>query len=154
MDALSGEMVTLVQGAGADTAQLAERCADGIKAFIDLATRHSLLLDVVNRLGVNTLGSDALTPALAAEGMAEVIAPAAAGDLSPTLARGIAEAATLALLLRVKVGAPVDIGGLVAAMLRALGQRRPPACSRARSCRSPSRPTASSSNVTPRGPGD
>ncbi|HCQ64899.1 MAG TPA: hypothetical protein DIU07_06905, partial [Rhodobacteraceae bacterium] len=112
VDALSGELVTLVQGAGADTAQLAERCADGIKAFMDLATRHSLLLDFVNRLGVNTLGSDALTPALAAEGMAEVIAPGAAGDLSPNLARGIAEAATLALLLRVKVGAPVDIGGL------------------------------------------
>jgi AcrR family transcriptional regulator len=124
---LSVEMVALVYGAGDDAAQPAERFADGIKAFVDLATRHPLLLDFVSRLGVSTLGSDVLTPALAAERMVDVIAPEAAGDLSPNLARGIVEAATLALLLRVRAGAPVDIAGFVAAMLRALGHPPPEA---------------------------
>lgn len=58
-------------------------------AFAHLPTRHPLLLDFVSRLGVSTLGSDVLSPAPAAERMVDVIAPEAAGDLSPNLAGGI-----------------------------------------------------------------
>ena len=121
VDALSVEMVVLVHGAGDNAAQPAERFADGIRALVDLATRHPLLLDFVSRLGVSTLGSDVLKPALAAERLVDVIAPEAAGDLSPNLARGFGEAATLALPFRVKVRTPVNAAGFVAAVLRALG---------------------------------
>lgn len=125
VDALSGEMVALVEASSDDTARPDERFADSVKAFIDLATRHPLLLDFVSRLGVSTLGSDVLTPALDTDKLSQVIAPEARGSLSPSLAHGIIKAATLVFLLRLRAGASVDTDGFVATLLRALGH--PPA---------------------------
>jgi len=121
VDALSGEMVALVEASADDTAPADQRFADSVKAFVDLATRHPLLLDFVSRLGVSTLGSDVLTPTLDAEKLAQVIAPAARRSLSPALAHGIIKAATLVFLLRLRAGDPVDVDGFVATLLRALG---------------------------------
>lgn len=121
VDALACEMVALVGAVSDPAARPAERFADGLKTFVDLATRHPLLIDFVGRLGVNTLGSDVLMPALAREDFAAVVAPEARETLSGSLAHDLVKVAVLALLLRIRRGAPADVAGFCAALLRALG---------------------------------
>lgn len=127
VDALAGEMVALVGAASDPAAPPAERFADGLKAFVDLATRHPLLLDFLGGLGLGNLGADVLVPALSTADLTPVIHPDVAETLSPSLASDIVEAATLALLLRLRSGARVDVPGFAAAMLRSLGHPAPDA---------------------------
>lgn len=120
-NALAKEMVALVTAASALDAPAPQRLAEDLKAFIDLALRHPLLLDFIGRLGLRNLGSDGLVPALADADLSVVIDATVAEHLSPRMATDILKASSLALLLRLMDGETVDVSGFVAAMLRMFG---------------------------------
>lgn len=124
VDALASEMVVIVGAACDEAAAPPEQFADGLKAFADLAIRHPLLLEFIGRLGLRTLGAGVLVPALSGETLAPAIAPEARDNLPPRLAMDMVEAAMVALLLRLRAGAEVDMTGVVAALLRLLGHPR------------------------------
>ena len=121
-DALATDMVALVSAAAnpADPAVL--RLTDGIKAFIDLAQRHPLLLDFIARFGLRYVAGEGLLPALPASAFRDVIADDVAGHWAPRVARDNLKGATLTLLWRLMRGETVDVAGFVAAMLRVFGQ--------------------------------
>lgn len=124
-DELGAEMVTLVRGAVPADAPLGESVARGIKTFIDVAARYPLYLEFMARLGVRGFGADSflreVTAAFPRLGAAPPEGATGARALPPVMAVDILEASTIALLRRMRAGAPVDIRAFTAAMLRALG---------------------------------
>ena len=120
-NALSAEMVALVSAASDRSAPPPERLARDIKAFMDLALRHPLLLDFIGRLGLRTLGPGGLVPAIAEVDFSTVIAPGTADRLPSRMASDILEASSLVILLRLMAGENVDLVGFVAAILRMFG---------------------------------